>query len=85
MEGFLCHCHHHNYPNSKDCTCGCNDLLFSEGQMTKAMFHHQAYETVRVEYKIMCCSFLISNESMHSSDLQMHSKTGSEGLANHNS
>jgi hypothetical protein len=40
MEGFLCHCHHHNYPNSKDCTYGCNDLLFSEGQMTKAMFHH---------------------------------------------
>jgi hypothetical protein len=40
MEGFICHCHHHNYPNSKDYTCGCNDLLFSEGQMTKAMFHH---------------------------------------------
>jgi hypothetical protein len=40
MEGFLCHCHHHNYPNNEDCTYGCNDLFFSEGQMTKAMFHH---------------------------------------------
>ncbi len=46
---------------------------------------YQAYETVGVEYKIMCCSFLISNESMHSSDLQMHSKTSSKGLPNHNS
>jgi len=40
MEGFLCHCHHRNYPNNKDYIYGCNDLLFSEGQMTKAMFHH---------------------------------------------
>ncbi len=40
MEGFFFHCHHHNYPNSKDYTYGCNDLLFSEGQMTKAVFHH---------------------------------------------
>ncbi len=40
MEGLLCHYHHHNYPNSKDYTCGCNDLLFNEGQMTKAVFHH---------------------------------------------
>jgi len=46
---------------------------------------YQAYEMVVVEYKIMCCSFLISNESMHSSILQMHSKTSSEGLPNHNS
>ncbi len=40
MEGFLCHCHHHNYPNNKHRSYGCNDLLFNEGQMTKAMFHH---------------------------------------------
>ncbi len=40
MEGFLCHRPHHNYPNNKYCACGCNDLFFSEGQMTKAVFHH---------------------------------------------
>jgi len=46
---------------------------------------YQAYEMVEVEYKIMCCNFLISNESMHFSDLQMHSKIGSKELPNHNS
>jgi len=40
MEEFFCHYHHRNYPNNKDYTYGCNDLLFNEGQMTKAMFHH---------------------------------------------
>ncbi len=36
----------------------------------KMQFTYQAYKAVRVEDKIMLCGFLISNERMHTSDLQ---------------